>query len=207
MATGGNEDPARSVLAVRFFLELFVLCPRYIIPFLHSFPLGASNTGPQNVADRALDSFGVSISLLEFHEIQSRCPNGGSEISKPPVQDAGNEEDEEDDTVDTPEREHNHPYGPLRGVSDIAKHPQHAVKRAPFVVTRCVSDTWLVINPILTSSRTQIRIVDETHIFNRKAYNKEHNKLKTTSVCLFISFDNATLNILKVRARSDRRTR
>ncbi|KAJ7847742.1 hypothetical protein B0H14DRAFT_3675132 [Mycena olivaceomarginata] len=45
-----------------------------------------------------------------------------------------------------------------------AKYPEHALKRHPFVVTR-----------------TQIRAVDETRIFNRKLYNKEHNKLRSTS--------------------------
>jgi hypothetical protein len=31
-------------------------------------------------------------------------------------------------------------------------------------------------------------MVDETHIFNRKAFNKAHNKLKSTSVCFLLSF-------------------
>ncbi|KAJ6491584.1 hypothetical protein DFH09DRAFT_1377219 [Mycena vulgaris] len=127
------------------------------------FPLGASDTGPQTIADKALDSFGISIPLLEFHEVRSKCNSSTPEISEKSGQQAEDEEndaDEEEDESDGIEDRGND----ILAVSDIAKHPQHAVKRHPFVVTR-----------------TQIRIVDEVHIFNRKAYNKEHNKLKSSS--------------------------
>ncbi|KAJ7675487.1 hypothetical protein B0H17DRAFT_1207672 [Mycena rosella] len=138
------------------------------------FPLGAADEVPQKVADRALDSFAISISLLEFHEIRSKCANdSNSNIS---LEDhAGKqvegknhdaEEGEEPEELENTESEvADNSFNGTPGVSDIAKHPEHAVKRHPFVVTR-----------------TQIRIVEETHIFNRKAYNKEHNKLKSTSV-------------------------
>ncbi|KAJ7119542.1 hypothetical protein C8R44DRAFT_177044 [Mycena epipterygia] len=126
------------------------------------FPLGTSSNAPRHVGDRALDSFGISIPLLEFYEIHSKCANGSDseipKLSSQQVEDEGNDAEEGDEneavgnSVEVP------------GVSDIAKFPQHAVKRHPFVVTR-----------------TQIRVIDETHIFNRKAYNKEHDKLRTTS--------------------------
>ncbi|KAJ7119609.1 hypothetical protein C8R44DRAFT_788507 [Mycena epipterygia] len=126
------------------------------------FPLGASSSGLPNVIDRALDSFGISIPLLEFHEIRSKCANGSdSKISQLSNQKVN---DEDYDDEEDPEDEADGNDDDTWGVSNIAKNPQHAVKRHPFVVTR-----------------TQIRVVDETHIFNRKAYNKEHNKLRTTS--------------------------
>ncbi|KAJ7119545.1 hypothetical protein C8R44DRAFT_921775 [Mycena epipterygia] len=126
------------------------------------FPLGTSSENPKVMADRALDSFGISIPLLEFHEIHSKCTNNSdSEIPKLSSQQI---EDEENDAEEGDEDEAVGNGVEVKGVSDIVKHPQHAVKRHPFVVTR-----------------TQLRVVDETHIFNRKAYNKEHDKLRATS--------------------------
>ncbi|KAJ7666901.1 hypothetical protein DFH06DRAFT_1185007 [Mycena polygramma] len=126
------------------------------------FPLGAADKGPQSVADRALDSFGISMPLLEFHEFPTKCDKQGHLKSSTLELD-----DEDMDDVDEAEKyeetvEGGH--GPGVVVSDVARHPEHAVKRHPFIVTR-----------------TQIRVVDEVHILNRKAYNKEHNKLKLTS--------------------------
>ncbi|KAJ6632547.1 hypothetical protein B0H10DRAFT_1977759 [Mycena sp. CBHHK59/15] len=121
------------------------------------FPLGASDKGPPSLADRALDSFGISIPLLEFHETQSKCPashNAGEPSQRPDSDSIASDEqddDEDDDAI-------------LPGISNIAKYPEHALKRHPFLLTR-----------------TQIRAVDEVHIFNRKAYNKEHLQLKSSS--------------------------
>ncbi|KAJ7471928.1 hypothetical protein FB451DRAFT_311308 [Mycena latifolia] len=134
------------------------------------FPLGTSDETTQNVVDRALDSFGISIPLLEFHEIRSKCANdSNSDISPDPVEEKeddvdedgadGDEDEAEDESDEVKDNDADSP-----GISNIEKNPDHAVKRHPFVVTR-----------------TQIRIVDEVHIFNRKAYNKEHDKLRTTS--------------------------
>ncbi|KAJ7186864.1 hypothetical protein C8R46DRAFT_1058256 [Mycena filopes] len=135
------------------------------------FPLGASPTGSlPTVVDNALDSFAISIPLLEFHEIASKCEKGGaSKVPRPPlddehVNDADNDEDEDEDDfllsadAETPDNWR------LPAVSDMTKNPLHGVKRHPFIVTR-----------------TQIRIVDQVRIFNRKAFNKEHKHLKSTS--------------------------
>ncbi|KAJ7792321.1 hypothetical protein B0H14DRAFT_2931666 [Mycena olivaceomarginata] len=132
------------------------------------FPLGAADNGPQSAADRALDSFGISMPLLEFHEFGSKCTNStDSDISssEDKMADEKNSEDDEDEDeeVNRVEDKDDTAGGPL-GVSDIAKYPEHALKRHPFIVTR-----------------TQIRAVDETRVFNRKLYNKEHNKLRSTS--------------------------
>ncbi|KAF7323891.1 hypothetical protein MKEN_00610500 [Mycena kentingensis (nom. inval.)] len=127
------------------------------------FPLGSPPSEPPSVVDRALDSFGISMPLIEFREYRKaacKAEETGSDNS-----------DEEDGEApwsleDDPEGDRDRSPGPFREstISDIEKHPAHAVDRHPFVVTR-----------------TQIRIVDETHIFNRKAYNKEHNRLKANS--------------------------
>ncbi|KAJ7471932.1 hypothetical protein FB451DRAFT_1134760 [Mycena latifolia] len=126
------------------------------------FPLGTPNGSTQNVADRALDSFGISIPLLEFHEIRSKCANdSGPDVSQ------DSDQHVEDKIHGADEREEEKESDEVKSSDDspnIEKNPQQAVKLHPFVVTR-----------------TQIRIVDEVHIFNRKAYNKEHNKLRTTS--------------------------
>lgn len=118
---------------------------------LPRFPLGASDDGPQSVADRALDSFGISVPLLEFHAFRSKCADAQDsetasqeEISE---KEDGEDEDDGEDSEEPPtfkvvvntggsSSSSQHP-----DVSDIAKHPEHAVKRHPFVVTRCVPGT------------------------------------------------------------------
>ncbi|KAJ6588605.1 hypothetical protein B0H19DRAFT_1100250 [Mycena capillaripes] len=129
------------------------------------FPLGTPNDGPQSLADKALDSFGISMPLLEFHEFRSKCANvSNSETSPIPSETVViNKDDEDEDAEDHADDNNVAEVIPL-GVSDIKRYPEHVVKRHPFVVTR-----------------TQIRVVHEVHLFNRKAYTKEHNKLRTTS--------------------------
>ncbi|KAJ7262642.1 hypothetical protein B0H12DRAFT_1231091 [Mycena haematopus] len=124
------------------------------------FPLGTSFTGPQSVVDKGVDSFGISMPLLEFHEFRSKCAKKSDSDQQLNLEDNDDDDDETEGWAEH-SRVPGHFYG---GVSDIARNPQDAVMRHPFVLTR-----------------TQIRVVDEVHIFNRKAFNKEHNKLKATS--------------------------
>jgi hypothetical protein len=44
-----------------------------------SFPLGSPEHGKRTLADEALESFGFSIPLIQFREIQSRCSNSTGE--------------------------------------------------------------------------------------------------------------------------------
>ncbi|KAF7360598.1 hypothetical protein MVEN_00791200 [Mycena venus] len=145
------------------------------IPSVRSwpFPLEAPDSGPPSLADRALDSFAISFPLLEFHEIGSKCANTSNLETSPeeeeeiPIKektDEDEDDDEDDEEVQDRVKTKVNTTEPTRGWSDIQKFPEHVLKRHPFVVTR-----------------TQIRVVDETHIFNRKLYNKEHNKLRSTS--------------------------
>ncbi|KAJ6558139.1 hypothetical protein B0H19DRAFT_1150066 [Mycena capillaripes] len=127
------------------------------------FPLESPDKGPQSVTDRALDSFAISMPLLEFHEFRSKCAK--SDDSKNSGQKLDEEDNDDGDEADWVDIDDGNDFrGHSAAVSDIAKNPEHAVKRHPFVVTR-----------------TQIRVVDEVHIFNRKAFNKEHKKLKSVS--------------------------
>ncbi|KAJ6495433.1 hypothetical protein C8R45DRAFT_1095066 [Mycena sanguinolenta] len=118
------------------------------------FPLGAADNGPQGVADEALDSFGISMPLLEFHEFGSKCAESPilqthSAQDKDPFSDEKNQNDGEYDDGAEP------------GISDVLKYPEHALKRHPFVV-----------------ARTLIQAVNETHIFNRQLYDAEHFNLR-----------------------------
>ncbi|KAJ7619340.1 hypothetical protein FB45DRAFT_1095418 [Roridomyces roridus] len=110
------------------------------------FPLGAADSGPKTIADEALDSFGISMPLLELHAIGSKCPES-----------YGTQSDDDDDDEEFSD------IAPA-DMSNIVFYPKHAIERHPFVVTR-----------------TQIRVVDETHLFDRKLYNQEHRNLRSTS--------------------------
>ncbi|KAJ7119607.1 hypothetical protein C8R44DRAFT_982298 [Mycena epipterygia] len=65
------------------------------------FPLETSSENPKDMADRALDSFGISIPLLEFHEIHSKCANNSDseipELSSQQVEDEANDTEEEEE--------------------------------------------------------------------------------------------------------------
>ncbi|KAJ7632960.1 hypothetical protein FB45DRAFT_519412 [Roridomyces roridus] len=80
------------------------------------FPLGSAPHGEKTIADLALESFSISVPLLEFHNISSRC--------------------------NTDEIVENHPY----------------------IVTR-----------------TQLRVVRETRLFDAKAYNAVRDEIKRHS--------------------------
>ncbi|KAF7344379.1 hypothetical protein MSAN_01919000 [Mycena sanguinolenta] len=109
------------------------------------FPLGAADHGPQSIADRALDSFGISMPMLEFHEFGSKCTksepiletDSADEVA---LSDGNNEDDEE--YYEEQEQVQKDTTGEPPGVSDISKYPEHASKRHPFVVTRYVVQLW-----------------------------------------------------------------
>jgi hypothetical protein len=78
------------------------------------FPLGSLDHGERTLVDKAVDLFGFSIPLLEFHEVQSRCPNVSSfmenttygHIPHDPTTSQtkerdGNDDDDEDEDDDT----------------------------------------------------------------------------------------------------------
>jgi hypothetical protein len=72
--------------------------------------------------------------LLEFHEYRSKCAKGGDS------ENSGKQNDNDDDDVDdwTDYGDDKFPGRWNPSISDIANNPQHAVKRHPFILTRCV---------------------------------------------------------------------
>ncbi|KAJ7587131.1 hypothetical protein C8J56DRAFT_1026641 [Mycena floridula] len=129
-----------------------VIHPRYRA---YPFPLDSTTHSPRTEVDRALESFAISIPLLHLVDVgdcQHKNKIGDSE-SMDSNGDSMDEDDEDDDTDYTP------PSAFKGSEIDLNTKRKH-----PFVITR-----------------TQIRVVDETHLFNRKAYDKLHRKLKKTS--------------------------
>src|SRR6202035_4755580 len=99
-----------------------------------SFPLGSPERGDRTMADEALESFGITIPLIEFHEIPSRCSNS-SGAENTPKEDSKIKEvaepktlDGDDDNDDLGENEKAKPVTP----------PKNGKPRHPHVVTRCV---------------------------------------------------------------------
>ncbi|KAF7338002.1 hypothetical protein MVEN_02024100 [Mycena venus] len=90
------------------------------------FPLHSEGGGERTMADLALESFSISMPLIEFHDTASQCVDASSP-----------ESNQNEDTV---------------------------VKGHPYVVTR-----------------TQLRIVRETSLFNATAYNVIRNEIKVHS--------------------------
>uniref|UniRef100_A0A0W0FRZ8 Uncharacterized protein n=1 Tax=Moniliophthora roreri TaxID=221103 RepID=A0A0W0FRZ8_MONRR len=118
----------------------------------YPFPLNSSNPPDRGLRDRAIESFAISISLLSFHDTPSSCnEHAATEMS--------------DDIFGSSERDESHGHPDYYGVTD-SRWDRFADPsgKHPFVITR-----------------TQIRVSDETHLFNRKAYAKKHKELKTAS--------------------------
>ncbi|KAG6853808.1 hypothetical protein C0991_001259 [Blastosporella zonata] len=99
------------------------------------FPLGSSDVKNKTTADKAVESFGITVPLLQFHNIRQRCHNV------------------EDDFV----------YDEEEGVSSTTEF-KSPLTHHPYIVTR-----------------TQIRIMDETSLFDRRAYLEKHRILKQIS--------------------------
>ncbi|KAJ7766863.1 hypothetical protein B0H16DRAFT_1522677 [Mycena metata] len=97
------------------------------------FPPGSELSDEKTMADLALESFSVSVPLIEFHNVSSRCKSMSI-----------NGTDAACDDCEEPEAP----------VSKLHPHVVH---------------------------RTQIRIIQETALFNATAYNAKHNELKKQS--------------------------
>ncbi|KAG6886858.1 hypothetical protein C0992_001980, partial [Termitomyces sp. T32_za158] len=112
--------------------------PGFIEPFpvrSWPFPLGSPHVGKKTLADKAVESFGASVPLLEFHNIREKCEE---------AKDGYYEEDD----------------GSISSTTEFKSPLTHH----PYIVTR-----------------TQIRIVDETALFDKRAYLKKHRLLKHVS--------------------------
>ncbi|KAJ7735441.1 hypothetical protein B0H14DRAFT_3168575 [Mycena olivaceomarginata] len=97
------------------------------------FPLGSEEHDAKTIIDLALESFSISVPLIEFHDATSQCANESGETTAAPTK---------------PEDQS------LKG----------SVEAHPYVVTR-----------------TQLRLVRETGLFNATAYNAVRDEIKTHS--------------------------
>ncbi|GLB42810.1 hypothetical protein LshimejAT787_1202590 [Lyophyllum shimeji] len=134
------------------------------------FPLGSQDLREKSLADKALESFGVSIPLLEFHGVQSRCTaaDGNSTAASVDANENSYDEEEEDEL-----EEETLAPDPVPSKAAKATAPRSSLEKTggkpvlrshPYIVTR-----------------TQIRVLDEVNLLNRQAYQKAHKKLMETS--------------------------
>lgn len=166
-------------MAVRISIPSYYWLLRFIVQC--RFPLGSDTGLARALADKAIDSFGCSTSLLEFHEIYPRCAMSGSsallEVEMPKVEE--NEDDDDDDEKE-PERllkTHNDDKLlsiPARKIKISDSDPDHPLY------------AYTVPHPHIVT-RSQIRIVEETRQFDLKAYNKAHKELQGKYVRLSIA--------------------
>ncbi|KAF9466788.1 hypothetical protein BDZ94DRAFT_137676 [Collybia nuda] len=113
------------------------------------FPLN-SEQSEKSLADKAIESFGVTIPLLSFHGVHTRCAGDSSDA-------VPFEEDEE--VTNQPPLDDNS-NSPLL----VTTNGKPLLKSHPYIVTR-----------------TQIQVVDQTKLFNRRAYMKAHRALQVTA--------------------------
>ncbi|PBK87240.1 hypothetical protein ARMGADRAFT_1016752 [Armillaria gallica] len=115
------------------------------------FPLGSPFHADKTLSDLTVDSFGISIPLLQFSEIPSRCGNSSANIAD---QASSTSKDTATTSFDSVQAK------PLKQT----KEDTPAYKNHPHVVTR-----------------TKLHVVDETHLFDKEAYDKAHQRLRSTS--------------------------
>ncbi|KAF9466790.1 hypothetical protein BDZ94DRAFT_1319290 [Collybia nuda] len=150
------------------------------------FPLGSSNRSAKTLVDEAIETFGISIPLLEFHDIKSQClrpekTTGEETLSEEHTTIDGTamsvaidiEDDDESDDQD------NKKEGVKDRVGEDTKSLYNKVSRKT-ILYGTKGRPVLENHPYVTT-RTQIRVVDQTKLFNRKAYLKAHRQLRKTS--------------------------
>ncbi|THV02601.1 hypothetical protein K435DRAFT_962911 [Dendrothele bispora CBS 962.96] len=118
------------------------------------FPMGSKYMGEKTITDLALESFAVSVPLVQFHTIPSRCPSV--------VNDTKSDSGDDFELGVVMDVNGNFNFTKIAGklkLKDAAKTEKH-----PHIVT------W-----------SQIRLIDENHIMNLEAYDKAHEELKRTS--------------------------
>ncbi|KAG6840561.1 hypothetical protein C0991_005837 [Blastosporella zonata] len=128
------------------------------------FPLGSHHTYEKALSDMALESFAVTVPLIQFHGIRSRCT--------PPIHNrTAKVSDFEDFDVDvdplalleSPQASGS-PAWPIPISSLELTNGQDPLKAHPYIVTR-----------------THIRMLDEDRLIDFNAFLKAHRKLKQSS--------------------------
>ena len=118
-------------MAVSLYISLL---PKFL-PFIHllRFPLGSPNQRQKTLADEALDSFGVTVPLLQFNGIHSRCNN----LDKGTAEDEDEDSDEDSDDKETSADRSEHAERTFLGVSALKRtNGLPVLKHHPYVITR-----------------------------------------------------------------------
>ncbi|TFK38532.1 hypothetical protein BDQ12DRAFT_631119 [Crucibulum laeve] len=147
------------------------------------FPPGSSDEGIPSIRDSVMDSFGISIPLIEFHNIRSRCTSENSStssqssegIAKPTSISPDDQAEDLEEDMDLDEEEITIPVGPTKSKSSSNKNK---LSSTDFMVAN--GNNVLKNHPYIVT-RTQLRVTDFTKLYNRKMYNIAHQRLKATS--------------------------
>ncbi|KAG6826502.1 hypothetical protein H0H92_015575 [Tricholoma furcatifolium] len=135
------------------------------------FPLGSHSVQKKTLADEILESFAVSIPLIQFHGIQSQCsftPPKHIPVKTSDVHEGHDDDEEEFAQLAKPAASRATPKTRVtvqgHGSSLEQTSGEDLSYNHPYIVTR-----------------TQIRAIDEDGIFDRTAVFKAHQRLKATS--------------------------
>ncbi|KAG6825244.1 hypothetical protein H0H92_004300 [Tricholoma furcatifolium] len=127
------------------------------------FPLGSQDIHEKTLVDNILESFAVSVPLLQFHGIQSQCASPTHDDSTTATISDSEEEDDLSETppsIPTPDIDQSFPPIALLETTN----GMDPVKYHPYIVTR-----------------SQIRLLDEHRLYDRQAFVQAHRYLKETS--------------------------
>lgn len=128
--------------------------------------------------EEAIDSFGISTPLVQFHPVRSKCPSSDDDDDYDYAEDF----DDDGESVANATAEPSAVLKPSLLRTNNGKLP---LESHPYIVTRYVHLDFLQVFSHIQFVRTHLRIVDEERLYNRKMYNKAHKFLKLNSVRFF----------------------
>jgi hypothetical protein len=103
------------------------------------FPLGADGEPEKTLADKALESFGVTTPLLRFHSVRSQChsPNKGLREAATEENPSDDEDDDDDDDDDWSEPDLDPNLNPLARVVALERtNGKSVLQYHPYIITR-----------------------------------------------------------------------
>ncbi|KAG5634493.1 hypothetical protein H0H81_001765 [Sphagnurus paluster] len=134
------------------------------------FPLASHEVREKNLADEALESFGVSIPLIQFHGAPTQCADKETSDGEPDGK-------------------------------DKSSSPVFAYNSStPGSSLQITDGKALLLNHPYIVTRAHIRVVDETKLFDRKAYDEAHQILKEGSCGrIFFAFQSIAKNAQRLQ--------
>ncbi|KAJ3507413.1 hypothetical protein NLJ89_g6317 [Agrocybe chaxingu] len=142
----------------------------FIVPPVRKYELPAS----RSLKDEIIDSFALTIPLLDFHLVNSACPgpshiredaSSGGTIAASSHSDDGEEDDDDAEPVPQTKTQETQKNDPAR-VFRTTKH-RPVLESHPYVITK-----------------TSLRLIDMTKLYDRKAYNGFHQMLRLTACAI-----------------------